>query len=149
MTIDYGSVCSGIEAASVDGKPCTKCRKSKPLSGFHLSSKSSDGHASWCKPCVNTNRRENRKRTYSKANKAKWQLATRYRLSADGFEGMLISQLGRCAVCEAEMRRPCVDHCHNTGAVRGLVCHKCNIRLGGWDDLEWREKAIKYLGLKL
>ena len=130
-------------------KQCTKCGETKLLpDAFHLSSKSSDGHASWCKACVNSIRRENRKRTYTTENKRKWALKSRYNLTPAQYQSMLTKQGGKCALCSAEPKTFHVDHCHNTGKVRGLLCHKCNIRLGGWDDLQWREAAIAYLGLE-
>ena len=41
-----------------------------------------------------------------------------------------------------------IDHCHTTGKVRGLLCHRCNTRLGGLDDKQWRDAAFRYLGLQ-
>lgn len=43
--VKFGSVCSGIEAASVAEKTCTKCGASKPLTDYHRSSKSNDRKA--------------------------------------------------------------------------------------------------------
>ena len=143
----FGSGCSGIEAASV--KLCTKCSTKKPtLDGFHLSKRASDGLASWCKTCVNSIKREPRQRVYSPEDKRKWALKSRYNLTPAQYQSMLTKQGGKCALCSAEPKTFHVDHCHNTGKVRGLLCHKCNIRLGGWDDLQWREAAIAYLGLE-
>jgi len=138
MTLTFGSV---------PAKLCSKCRERKHLTEYHRSGKASDGRASWCKPCTNTMLRAKRKREYSAANKIKWHMAGRYRLTMEKYHDALIAQAGRCAICTIALKRPCVDHCHNTGQVRGLLCHKCNIRLGGWDDLEWRAKAMEYLGI--
>ncbi len=147
MNLEFGSVCSGIEAASV--KVCPKCQVSKPtLDGFHLSKKSSDGRASWCKVCTNSIKRQSRNRCYSQENKRKWALKSRYGLTADQYAELLLKQGGACAVCRSVVEKFHVDHCHNTGQVRGLLCHKCNIRLGGWDDLPWRSSAMAYLGIK-
>lgn len=39
-----------------------------------------------------------------------------------------------------------VDHCHDTGKVRGLLCFNCNVGIGSLqDDIEMLRKAIKYL----
>lgn len=143
----FGSVCSGIEAASDKVKICTKCGSNKPLDEFHNSSKSSDGKASWCKACVNSIRRENRKRTYSSENKRKWQIKTRYGLTADQVEELRTSQSGACAVCKKELKKFHIDHDHNTGKVRGLLCHRCNVMIGGWDDKEWLNSAMRYMGV--
>lgn len=129
-------------------KDCTNCGVEKDLSDFHRSSKASDGHASWCKACTNSIAREQRKRTYSKENKRKWQLMTRYRMTSEDLVRRKEEQNGNCAICGCPLANKFhVDHDHNTGKVRGILCHRCNIRLGGWDDVEWRVKAIKYLGL--
>lgn len=143
----FGSVCSGIEAASVASKKCTKCKSNKTVGDYHKSSKSSDGLASWCKSCVNSIRRENRKRTYTAENKRRWAIKTRYGITTDQVESMFSEQKGACALCGLPLKKFHIDHNHNNGIVRGLLCHRCNIRLGGWDDLVWREKAARYLGI--
>ena len=86
-------------------------------------------------------------RNYTAEAKRRWALKSRYGLRPQQIDELLAVQGGVCAVCEGPMRRMCVDHCHETGIVRGLVCHQCNIRLGGWDDPVWRAKAEKYLEL--
>ena len=43
-------------------------------------------------------------------------------------------------------RRMHIDHCHDTGAVRGLLCHGCNTGIGSLnDDIELLQRAIDYL----
>jgi hypothetical protein len=63
---------------------------------------------------------------------------------------MLQEQDYKCAICgnedEVEGRRLAIDHCHDTGHVRGLLCGKCNRGLGlFYDDEELLQNAIKYL----
>jgi len=56
-----------------------------------------------------------------------------YGITQDQFNEMLSAQGGLCKICRNEfneMLRPCVDHCHKTGRVRGLLCRKCNLILG-------------------
>lgn len=125
---------------TLDVKPCSKCKTPKPLEDFHRQTKASDGRASWCKTCANAIYRRERKRVYSEEKKRKWHLKTRYGITPEDFERMLANQNGSCALCPASPERLRVDHCHATGKVRGLLCHQCNIRLGGWDDLSWRGK---------
>ncbi|MBA7572888.1 hypothetical protein ES708_14675 [subsurface metagenome] len=59
------------------------------------------------------------------------------------------SQDGKCAICGEsfiKLFNTCVDHNHETGEVRGLLCRKCNVAIGFLnDDPELMEKAIKYL----
>ena len=146
--VRFGSVCSGIEAASVAAKNCTKCSTHKPLAEFHKSSSAADGKASWCKSCVNRIKRESRKRTYAPENKRKWAIKTRYGLTPEQVDAMYAAQNGQCAVCKKAIEKFHIDHNHNTGAVRGLLCHRCNVRIGGWDDGEWLSSALRYMGIK-
>ena len=56
-----------------------------------------------------------------------------------------------CEICEIEFteiggRRRVIDHCHNTGKIRGAICRNCNTGLGMFGDSEKLiNKAIKYL----
>jgi|GEM_PF-1161499 hypothetical protein len=74
-----------------------------------------------------------------------------YGLSAIEYQEMLKHQKGGCGICgqdveEAEGRRYAVDHDHNTGAVRGLLCAKCNQAIGLFkDDIPRMQSAIDYL----
>ena len=42
----------------------------------------------------------------------------------------LVAQHGRCAICSLPVKRPCLDHNHSTGAIRGTLCSGCNAVLG-------------------
>ena len=128
-------------------KACTSCKINKPFSDFHASGKAADGRASWCKACANSVARGYRKRSYDSADKRKWHLSYRYGLTPEAVETMRRQQGGRCALCTAALDKFHIDHCHNTGVVRGILCHQCNVRLGGWDDLVWRMRALRYLGI--
>lgn len=66
------------------------------------------------------------------------------------YDSMLSDQNGVCAICsEPETGRfkyLAVDHDHDTGKIRGLLCHRCNKALGGFkDSAEMLGKAVKYL----
>jgi hypothetical protein len=60
---------------------------------------------------------------------------------------MLERQGGHCALCPAtpKTRRLHVDHDHKTGAVRGLLCHRCNRGVPFWVTVEWVERLFGYL----
>ena len=71
------------------------------------------------------------------------QSLRKYGLTETDWQTMLDRQNGVCAICaNAETvlhqngvtRRLAVDHCHATGAARGLLCSKCNHGLGNFDD---------------
>lgn len=70
----------------------------------------------------------------------------KFGISLETYERMFLEQKGLCAICNKAMKRLCVDHCHNTKQMRGLLCHKCNMALGGFNDsVELLKAAIKYL----
>lgn len=58
-----------------------------------------------------------------------------YGLAPGQYQQMLDAQDGRCAICHKQPRnrRLAVDHDHNTGKVRGLLCYLCNKYLGQWE----------------
>ena len=77
-----------------------------------------------------------------------------YNLSQEAYDAMLKAQGGRCAVCgttevgskSKNHQGFFVDHCHETGQVRGLLCHSCNVGLGNFqDNIGKLEAAIRYL----
>lgn len=74
-----------------------------------------------------------------------------YNLTIESYNLMLEQQNNSCAICDSKSpgrggSNFHVDHCHTTGKVRGLLCTKCNMGLGYFnDDIEALKKAIKYL----
>lgn len=66
-------------------------------------------------------------------------VAKTYGITGDDYEALLKRQGGKCAICRArpKSKRLAVDHNHTTGAVRGLLCSRCNHDLLGsaWDSL--------------
>jgi Autographiviridae endonuclease VII len=69
-----------------------------------------------------------------------------YGISPEQYAAMLAAQQGGCGICKKKDRRLCVDHCHATQLVGGLLCNKCNTGLGCFDDdPELLRAAIAYL----
>lgn len=78
------------------------------------------------------------------------QLHKRYGITLEAYDTMLSSQGGGCALCGATSPGPVaffhVDHNHSTGAVRGLLCHLCNLGIGCLqDDPRLIERAARYV----
>jgi hypothetical protein len=74
----------------------------------------------------------------------------RYGLTEEQYYSMLAQQEGRCAICESAFedlqKTPHIDHDHDTGQVRGLLCGKCNSGIGYLqDDLGLVRAAASYL----
>jgi hypothetical protein len=76
-------------------------------------------------------------------------LKLRYDVSLQEFNRMLGLQNGRCAICGKvpdEGRSPALDHDHETGEARGILCHHCNAGLGHFrEDPDIMRKAAEYL----
>jgi Recombination endonuclease VII len=53
-----------------------------------------------------------------------------YDMSPEEYQSLLYKQKGCCAICGSLMDGPRVDHDHQSGKVRGLLCHQCNVVLG-------------------
>lgn len=72
-----------------------------------------------------------------------------YGITGEQYEAILAAQGGQCFICEKEPRakRFAVDHDHDTGEVRGLLCRRCNHRLLGsaHDRTRILYRAIEYL----
>lgn len=72
-----------------------------------------------------------------------------YGLDPEQYKEMHRAQGGKCAICNEEpktKRGLHVDHDHESGKVRGLLCHGCNVALGSFkEDVTLLNKAIKYL----
>jgi hypothetical protein len=77
-------------------------------------------------------------------------LKRKYGITIADYEAMLAAQGGGCAICgaaEPDGQSLHVDHCHDSGAVRGLLCFRCNAGLGQFDhDGERLARATAYLG---
>lgn len=133
----FGSVCSGIEAAS-----CQKCKETKPASEFH---RKGDGVQAWCKVCHNAYQRATRKRRETPEAKRAQNMRARYGIEPEEFERVLETQGGMCAICKEPPNRPVLDHDHDSGAVRGVLCHGCNVKLAPVEDMAFRASALAYL----
>jgi F420-0:gamma-glutamyl ligase-like protein len=83
--------------------------------------------------------------------KRKSHLKKKYGITIDDYDKMVIQQNNSCAICEGVLIdsrgfRPHVDHCHETGKVRGVLCGDCNKALGMFkDSIERIQKAYNYL----
>ena len=148
-------------------KTCSKCDVEKPLSEFYKRSDTGKYRSS-CKKCwyisskryVDKNRGKVNKynRDYNKTNPTrakKSYIKSTYGLTWEEYTKLYNSQQGKCAICnkyitiEVDKSRTstaCVDHNHETGEVRGILCDSCNKGIGYLkDNIMILENAIKYL----
>ena len=76
------------------------------------------------------------------------RLKFRYGIIVDDYNKLLKKQSGVCAICGKTNRdrKLFVDHNHNTGEIRGLLCHNCNCGLGLLgENIDFLKKAFEYL----
>ena len=124
-------------------KRCPDCREHKPLEEFPRKRNSKDGRHAYCKPCHNARGYETRQRLYGGSRR--YHLTRRYGISAAEVERLIAEQGGICAICRVKPAAH-VDHNHQTGQVRGILCFGCNGGLGQFqDNTEWMGRAILYV----
>ncbi len=147
-------------------KTCPQCHVTKPFDKFYRRKGAKDGRAPWCADCSGASRREwyaipeNRARVkenarqYSIKNRPKEfarNLKRMYGLTVDDYHSLLLRHSFRCGICRVKFDkpkplRPHVDHCHDTGKVRGLLCSNCNIAIGLLNDrVDVIQKAAEYV----
>lgn len=129
----------------MDEKRCSKCREVKPRSGFYTNPSGKGGLQNYCKDCHRQHVREWSKKNGPRIYKERWRkyrdrdsaakVKRKYGLSKAEHDKMLWDQDRKCAICGEEAKLS-VDHCHETGKVRGLLCSNCNHLLGKAKDRE-------------
>lgn len=150
-------------------KKCNDCGVEKLLKEFP-SRDSKGGVCPYCKGCyVIRNKINKQKHGYYKeyeqkryANNPekraleyfKSDLKKNYGLSYDKYMSLLKKQDNKCAICKKETsennKKLHVDHCHKTGAIRGILCRSCNHGIGNFKDkVELLKRAISYLNGEL
>lgn len=99
----------------------------------------------------NPNRDTNRNRNYIFIGKN-----PTLRISIEEYDRLHKLQEGKCKICnhpetmasanKKSIKRLAIDHCHKTQKIRGLLCHHCNVSIGGFkESIETLESAINYL----
>lgn len=127
-------------------KVCTKCNEAKPLDRFQEYTSNVNGkrysyRRHYCLDCrfeAQKAREAKKDPLYRKRIDLKCRLKLRYGITTEQYEQMFALQSSRCGICKIDLEyfdtRTCVDHCHVTGKVRGLLCRNCNVALGHFRD---------------
>lgn len=141
-------------------KKCRKCNKEKSLDFFHKHPNMPDGTLNFCKLCQNGKSYERYKKihnTIDYKNKQKsWFLKKKYGITIEDYRILFQKQNGLCAICNTketvkhsksgEIRELAVDHDHNTGEIRALLCSNCNLMIdNSKDNILILEQGINYL----
>jgi len=135
-------------------KQCARCKEIKNISEYHKSSRNVDGLKCYCKKCRKElsvekgwTRKSNNKRT--PMDNFVFKLKNLYGVTYEDFLKLLDEQNNKCLICNKHIERGRglhIDHNHETGEIRGLLCDKCNVGLGSFKDSPYLlKKAIGYL----
>ena len=153
-------------------KTCSTCYIEKPVAEFSKQSIRQDGLNITCKICLKARHdiryKDPIKRQRIRDAGARWRernpdadadktLRRKYGITLTQYDEMFAAQGGVCALCKRSettnrrkrgegRERLAVDHCHDTGRVRGLLCFKCNTAIGSLGDTEEdARKVVEYL----
>ncbi len=126
-------------------KKCIHCQKIKNITLFSVSKGNKDGRKGECKKCQTY---LNIYRTHMHHNKNKRSSEKKITLAKQMVQKYINEQNNKCDICKIPFENDnwCVDHCHDKGHVRGLLCELCNRGIGHFkDNITKLENAIKYL----
>ena len=128
-------------------KECTGkngCGSMLDLSNFSNNKATKDGLSRICRKCDYVKRKAHNKKNPTKAKE--WELMSKYGITLEEYKSMYLSQEGKCTICTKEYRVLVVDHNHDTGSVRGLLCSNCNTGIGLLQDKPINlKRAMDYL----
>ena len=119
-------------------KICSICKQELSLSLFHKRTYKTGniGYQSKCKKCST-----DVKKTYYNTHE---YARRRFKLTEDQYNDLMKNE--NCQICNVELTKKCIDHCHSTNKVRGVLCNNCNTALGlVGDNASTLQKMIEYL----
>ena len=153
---------------------CSNTKPVSDFHGKGVSSKGVKKYQSYCRSCANKRRRvreskdlflkEKRQKYAQKSNKQRTkesrklehdyfkEVKTLYGITKEQYLTLLKDQHNSCAICFIDFtnwsskRRPHIDHDHETGVIRGILCGPCNMGIGQLkDSVDLLESAVRYL----
>lgn len=148
----------------VGNKKCTKCNLVKSNNEFYWH-KTTNRYNSECKECtkkavkkyreihkekiieIRNRYKEKRKKIRYKVDRKSY-LKSKYKITEEQYKIMYNQQNGLCLICNKYVEYPklCIDHSHKNNKIRGLICRKCNLGIGIFEEnIENLQKAIIYL----
>ena len=126
---------------------CRVCTILRPRSEFNKNKSSRTGYQRACKRCSRELQRKWRQTPAGKESASRVARKRNYGLTDAEYEAMKTAQQGVCAICGKPPDYSFhVDHDHETGEMRGLLCGGCNFGIGYFkDDTSLLERAIAYI----
>lgn len=154
----------GVERQETGSRRCPKCETIKPVEAFGANRANPNGLQFYCRTCAvatvtasrhkdPTSHRESSKRWKQENPEQAHDMHLRrtYGVEYGTYQTKLSEQDGVCAICKTEnpggnSKNFHMDHCHDTGKVRGLLCTSCNNGIGRFrHDPELVKRAVDYL----
>lgn len=138
-------------------KQCTVCKETKELDQFYNVKSTKDGKGYRCKECDNKARQKWSANNPERSHLSQRQRNLKHRFGVDleWYEKQFKKQNYSCAICETKTNKTVgdrqfwnfsVDHCHDSGKIRGILCNNCNRALGLFqDNPELLKKAASYV----
>lgn len=146
------STTSQVKTFSDLEKFCSKCGETKSRTEFNKCNQNKDKLFTWCRECQKIYAHSYKRLSkQTSAQIRKTNLRKCHGLTLEQYAEMLKQQNERCAICGstdtgANTNNFAVDHNHETGKIRGLLCKPCNLALGLFKDAETiLLKAVYYL----
>ena len=137
VSLDYGSVISFFRERNLLRTPserakCIRYNTSKECRHCNSIFVADNPAQVYCRVCCPNHYRD-------------YERLKRYNLSRPEFENLWSNQKGLCKICDKQLvdqgaTGMNVDHCHQTGVVRGLLCHFCNMVVGFLDKGDWKAR---------
>lgn len=128
---------------------CGKCREELPFSAYNKDSNTKSGVGSYCRVCV--------KKISDAIPKIKKTIQRYMRVyGVTKAKAKELARVTHCEICGVQLNNGRkldsrhIDHCHETGKVRGVLCASCNLGLGHFkDNTDTMKKGTKYLSEKI
>lgn len=146
---------------------CSKCKEDKNENDFYVRNSRKRGRHYACKACCDAyyqtpkGKEVARRATKKFIRKLKHerpeeyqrrvfrQNLKKYGLTPERYEEMVKAQDGRCVICNTELlggKQTHIDHNHDTGEVRAILCTLCNVGIGAFRErVDLLRKAIAYI----
>lgn len=149
LKVWYDTVMRYNKGNTATHKKCPKCGLNKERSEYWNDVSRPDKITAYCKMCKEqiTNTHVSKNIEYYKKSRTTKNIQNKYNLSVKDFEKMLKQQNYECKICKKSLKKySAIDHNHQTGVIRGVLCRKCNVGLGFFkDNIKNIKNAIKYL----
>lgn len=145
-----------VPTVTADGRVCRNCHEWKDSSWFRVAPGYKFGLFSWCRTCESAKRLVNH---HKNPESARWRhVKYKYGIGKTDYDRMVDEQNGACAACGATEGQPRlgkgerywlhIDHDHDTGEIRGLLCYRCNNGIGLLGTPKALRQAADYLERK-